>query len=138
MSGCACGLRDRLDELEEENRQLKEMLAPSGIVFPADWRLTEAERRVLAGFLRGPDGYLSHRAIVSVYVKFRDRGDTHYTSVIICKMHHKLKPHGIEFVNRHGHGYQLTPASRVLIRKALAASEIVEVVKECFMPGSMT
>jgi hypothetical protein len=130
---CTCGSRDRIDELEEENRQLKEMLAPSGIDFPIDWRLTEAERRLLAAFYARPDGYLPHRAIVAVYVKYRDRGDAHYTSVIICKLHHKLKPIGIELFNRHGHGYQLTAASRELIRKAVGAGVIVDAVKQQFI-----
>jgi DNA-binding response OmpR family regulator len=135
-SQCTCGLRDKLDEANETIRQLEEMLAPGGPNFPAEWRLTESERRILAAFIARTDGYLSHDTIMAIAIKFRSRRGCHYAGVIIFKLRRKMESlDGIEFINRPGYGYQLTKASRELIRKALAAEAIVEAVKQQFAPA---
>lgn len=42
-----------IDELEEEVRQLRELLVPP-VVFPDEWRLTPQEAAVLAAMARHP------------------------------------------------------------------------------------
>lgn len=106
-------------ELEEENRQLKKMLMPSGLNFPPEWMLTGGERRVVTAFYSREDGFLSCDALSTMAVRPTEGGSSSYPSVIICNLHRKLKPLGIEFTNRHGYGYQITRASRELIRKAI-------------------
>ena len=41
-------LLDRIEGGEEENRQLKEILAPDDYTFPSDWKLTKTEAGILS------------------------------------------------------------------------------------------
>ncbi|WP_026784230.1 helix-turn-helix domain-containing protein [Pleomorphomonas koreensis] len=118
---------DFADMLREENDRLREQIAflerALGLEFmpPVEWRLTPSEARVF--------GALCTRELmtrdVAMAVLYRDLAkEEAYEKIVdvyICKMRKKLRPFGIEILNRWGVGYELTPESRAIIAERLEA-----------------
>ena len=60
-------MQDRIEELEEEVRQLRELLAPS-LGFPRDFRLTPIEEKILSAiYARAPAVVAHERIRAAVY-----------------------------------------------------------------------
>lgn len=111
-------LRDRIDELEEEVRQLKD--GKSGIVFPSEWRLTAANSRALQALYQAPHGLLSNTQIFNAVRLWADGGDEYaLVRVQVHKMRKKLTPFGVEIKLRWGQGYELPANSKAIIKAAL-------------------
>ncbi len=109
-------LRGRIEELEEENRQLKDLLSPP-VSFPIAWRLSPQECRLLSALFTHER--LSHDVARAA---LQSRSDTPCQSLVsanICHLRRKLKPMGIEIINIAWFGYAITQASRPIIRGAL-------------------
>ena len=82
--------RDEIETLREENRQLREALAPR-IVLPRAWGLKTQEARLLSALhAAGPNGLHEERVVLAVY-GHRDeppsRGTLH---VLMCNLRRKL------------------------------------------------
>lgn len=110
-------LRDRIEELEEEVRQLK--ADAKAISFPYEWRLTAAQARLLRRMYELPGAFITLPQAYDALRLWAD-GDSERNLVRsqICKMRPKLAPFGIEIRKRWGEGYDL-PESTVANIKAV-------------------
>lgn len=104
-------LNARVDELEEENRQLRELAAPE-FRYPAEMKLTPTEGQVLAVIAArsGPTsaGRINNILYAVAGIDVQDKT----IDVFICKIRRKLKPFGIEIRNVWGHGFELTQENK--------------------------
>lgn len=96
-------LRDEIDALREEVRQLRALLAPA-LDIPDRFQLTALERRLFS--------HLATRSIATfealAAVISRDPRDDNTARVHIYKLRCKLSPHGISIKNVRGLGYEMT------------------------------
>jgi DNA-binding response OmpR family regulator len=117
----------RIEELEEEIRQLRELLAPPELEIPPEWRLTPQQQLLMRCLMRSGyatteqlqyAGVVSHNKDVSIT-------DNH-VKVQINKMRHKLAPHGITIMLMHGIGYQIIGGGKVDANNLCAADRADE------------
>lgn len=114
--------KERIDELEETIRQMREAEKTSAIVLPSDWRLSPAQHRALVALYRAPSGFVSHDAMFDV-MKRRVEFDPDHAANLVKKnvhdMRRRLDPFGIRIVLCWGRGYELPPASRAIIKATI-------------------
>lgn len=111
-------LRERCETLIEENRQLREVLAPAK-VFPLEWGLRPAHARILNCFLASPNGVRTKGQLEAVAC----RGDTESENALkvhIAGLRRRLEPLGVEIKVRYSVGYELPQASREILLRAMA------------------
>lgn len=107
MSGLQA-LRDRVELLEEENRQLRASISPAELAAPTEWKLTPAEDAVFRRLRKG--GPVTREAI-EFALKNTGYSRTEYcspnmASVYIHKLRKKLPAHW-DIVSVWGVGYEL-------------------------------
>jgi DNA-binding response OmpR family regulator len=115
-------LADRVDELQEENRQLRALLNPPATL-PTHWRLTPLECRVVAAIARGRGRTVSTEQLLgTVYGAGheRDRSSLH---VAIVKIRRKRDLHGLTISTAHGSGFSMSAECCAVVRAALAGEE---------------
>lgn len=112
--------RDRIDYLEEELRQLRESLAPITL-FPIEWKLTATQQRIMAAFYKSADGFLSHDQVFRASGSLADEPDN-LVKVQIMHLRRKIAQLGMQIKKRWGLGYEITPESRIAIKKALGGA----------------
>jgi hypothetical protein len=117
-------LKDRTDELEETVRQLRALLRPLGS-FPAHWRMSPLQGRLLAALCRS--GELNIEAACAA----AGRGGSELTSPEVVRQHisrmrSKLEPRGITIESAHGIGYYLDPDSLTKARIGFRPADRVE------------
>lgn len=117
-------LRDRIEELEEEVRQLRR--ENMDISFPPEWRLTAAHARLLRRLHGAPGGFLTHEKVYDALRLWADSAENEVNLVRsqICKMRQRLSPFGIEIRKRWGQGYELPPETKAKITGVLAERAI--------------
>ena len=108
--------------LREQVRQLTEMIGGTLFEFPRNWKLTRAEQRLLNSLYTGSKGFRRHEALMYA-VAHSDRADDALLKVQVCKVRKKLKPFGIEIKTVWGEGYELTPASSEIIKRAITSQD---------------
>jgi DNA-binding response OmpR family regulator len=109
-------IAERVEFLEEENRQLREMLrTPDSARFPKRWRLSLGEQRVLKSLISSADGYRSHEAICIAGRAHDETWDTRLVHVLISSIRKKLAPHGVLIVTVWGQGYKIDPKSKAIV-----------------------
>ena len=114
-------LQDRIEELEEEVRQLRELLAPA-LKFPPEMRLSPMQERILSAiYARAPAVVAHERVAVAVYPDPDMAPETNSVAVQVSHLRRKLKPYGVEIKNRWGEGLYLDRASAAIIAGLLAA-----------------
>lgn len=118
-------LRERIAILEEENRQLNELLVPS-IIFPVEWALAVGEARILAT-LYGARGWVGQQRLLHA-LTFQVGGrwtepDRAGIDVRLSRMRKKLGPYGIEILSARGVGLSLSQESRGIIRYVLRSPD---------------
>lgn len=107
-------LQDQLDEQQETIRQLREMLRPLGS-FPAHWRLSPLQSRLLAALCR--NGELNVEA--ACVVASNDAGEMSNYDVVrqhLSRMNKKLADPGITIRSTYSRGYYLDPDSLIAAR----------------------
>lgn len=112
-------LSEHYSLLEEQFKQLQKAIIPR-MRFPREWRLTSAEKRVLASLYSSKDGYRSKELLIFA-LDAKDRGGTcarydSNLSVRICSIRRKLQPYGIKIDIRRNEGFFLTRESAAIIR----------------------
>ncbi|MCJ2051673.1 helix-turn-helix domain-containing protein [Methylobacterium sp. J-070] len=113
-------LRTRIEELEEEIRQLKAAFAPK-VGFPFSWKLDARESAILSALFHGKGSYISNEAILLLIAGFdEDVGDSDVRAWM-GRLRRKVQPLGIEIVTRHMQGYQLDPDGAAVVARALGA-----------------
>ena len=118
-------LRVRIEELEEEIRQLKAAFAPK-VGFPLSWRLDERESAILSALFHTKGSYVTPDALLLLLVRYEDDADERTTRTWIGRLRHKLKPRGITIVTRATQGYALKVAGRAILAEALGLAPAPE------------
>ncbi|EKS37786.1 helix-turn-helix domain-containing protein [Afipia clevelandensis] len=116
-------IHERVEYLEEENRQLRQSIAGMKHDFPREWGLTGAEQRALNCLYTGQNFFRQEEAI-RFAASNGNATDRDLVKVYICKLRKKLKPYGIEIKTVWGEGYELTPESGSLIKNTLSTKPI--------------
>lgn len=113
-------LRDRLDLLEEENRQLREA-AEALVVFPRSWGLAEMEVKFLSALMRSRTGCLSKEALLTALYGLEWDVQEKIIDVWACKVRKKLAATGLPLQVRTvwGRGYELPSEARAELVAAL-------------------
>jgi len=115
-------VHERVEYLEEENRQLKELLQGSpDVVFPREWNLKVAETRLLRG-LCAAKGIRTHEALLRACA-MSDFVEDNLLKVQISRIRKKLKPFGIEIKTIYGVGYELPEAAHNQVKKYLTKTK---------------
>lgn len=111
--------RDRIEILEEENRQLRKVIVPV-VCFPLGWKLTGSQHKLLSALIRVP-GCLTLDQCWSALETDVDHSES-LLNVQIMKLRRKVAPIGIKIVNRWGIGYELDASSREIVKAALGGA----------------
>ena len=117
-------LRDLVDELREENRQLKELLRPPENPFYGRLGLAPQQAALLHAFyLRGDLSNQLLDKIISTH-SWETRGTDpelvyERARVAVCTLRAKLRPHGVEITTARGMGYRLDGDSRTKLIKLM-------------------
>lgn len=113
-------LQRRVWDLQEENRHLRELIAPR-LEFPSEWRLAKSMAVILSTLYtrRGPVHSDLLRA--ALYGFGQEREDITLT-VLVLRLRRRLAETAPQVVvlNHHGVGYYLPEESRAVIAEALA------------------
>ena len=109
-------LRDRIEELEEENRQLREQLAP---VLPRNpkIKLMRSHRRVL-DLLMAKSPNVAAKETILVVCFGEDHHDNNVT-VAIWYIRNALRPHGVQVSLEYGVGYYIDAGNANKLRDLL-------------------
>lgn len=119
-------LRERVGELEEENRQLKAALRPS-VCFPASWGLWPREAKLLAALYKAP-GCISYESLRIAMVGTSCDAPENVVQVYLHHLRRKVGSLGVEVRVVRGTGLVLRPESRAIITAAVAAVASGEVM----------
>ncbi|MEE7460628.1 hypothetical protein MFUR16E_04435 [Methylobacterium fujisawaense] len=109
---------DRIEELEEQVRQLKDAFAPK-VSFPLGWELDEQNIAVLSALFHTKGSYVTAEALRFLLVGFDDNASTKFVEHAVSRLRRKLEPHDVRIHTRLHQGYALVPASRVRVAEAL-------------------
>ena len=99
-------LRDEIELLQEQVRQLRAALLNNEVDIPCWYRLTEKEERLYRHLL-------SRRMVTTssitqaLYNDALEFPNSDIVGVWICKLRKKLKPHGINIITHWGKGFSL-------------------------------
>ncbi len=104
---------DRCEELQEEVRQLWEMLAPTSEIVPAEWELTRSERQIFL-VLKGRGGKIVPRHVLHAARNAHDHAadvDIKIVDIHICKLRRKLRmaKAAWQIVTHWGEGFSIRP-----------------------------
>lgn len=108
-------LRDRIEVLEEENRQLKQVLRP-GHRFWARWRLTDAYAGMMALLCEREYATYDQLAVAG---NVASQGAV---KVHICYIRKRLRPHGIEIKTLWGVGYYLDAENKAKVKAGIVSA----------------
>jgi DNA-binding response OmpR family regulator len=109
-------LRERIEELEEENRQLRAQLIPP-LTFPRRLGLTRTQSDILRFICARNCESVSRRRLYDALYGMRDNPPQEKTlDVLIYKLRGKLAPHGVSIRSKHGEGWTIAPESLAVLR----------------------
>ena len=117
-------LRDRIDELEEEVRQLRRQLLPV-IALPTAWGLTRKEAQLLRALrAASPNIVGRERALLALY-GFDDVPTDGVLNTFLSRLRRRLAESGVPVVieNRYGEGWRLSPESAHAFDEAVSQRE---------------
>ena len=89
----SAALRTRIEELEEEIRQLKAAFAPK-VGFPHAWRLDDRESTILSALFHAKGSYVTPEALLLLIVRYDDDADEGTTRKWVGRIRRKVEPHG--------------------------------------------
>ncbi len=107
-------LRARIDQLIEERALAATPPEPMKI-FPAEWKLTPQEARLLQVLILARPGTIVSRDDLWEAVALNEQTNAGIVTVVACKARKKLQPHGVDILTHWGQGLSLDPGSRALI-----------------------
>jgi DNA-binding response OmpR family regulator len=111
--------RVRIEELEEEVRQLKECLVPV-ISLPLDWKLSATQHRLLTALYSAHTVLSGNQCFVAMESKSEEPDDI--VTVQMRALRRKVGHLGIKIKNHYGIGYELPPETKAIIKTALQRS----------------
>lgn len=118
-------LRDRVDDLEQENEHLRSLLSGAGAGaldrLSIELALTKAEAAVLWSLVSSPSGYRTKEALQ--YAARRRGGDvdvaSNLVSVLICSLRKKIATKGLVIATVWGAGYRIDQQSRSKVQSMI-------------------
>lgn len=117
--------RDRVDELEDEVRQLKVLAFGKDLNPPSQWRLTSRET-VLIRLLALHDRVRAESFLTAMTDIVWDYDpEPKIFDVYICKLRKKLAPFGVEIVTHWGAGYAIEEPIRGKVKAAMSGGSAV-------------
>jgi len=116
-------LRAKLDELEEENRQLREIMRPPVVMMPGVLALTQTESRVLDCLYRR-NTYVSREAILMHCNGLLSTTNAKCIDVHIMRIRRKIKAYALKIETIWGGGFYLPPGSRANLKVLLEKEEL--------------
>ncbi|MCJ2067834.1 helix-turn-helix domain-containing protein [Methylobacterium sp. J-030] len=124
-------LRERVDVLEEEVRQLRDAFEPSAAM-PEAWKLTKSEARLLHVLAHARGGYLNKERILTALYGLEPDVEIKIVDVFVCKLRRKLSAAGsaIEIKTYHGDGFGLTTEGHAAFRRETAPGGEVRVAQD--------
>ncbi|KQO53094.1 helix-turn-helix domain-containing protein [Methylobacterium sp. Leaf85] len=112
-------MRQRIEELEEENRQLRDALVPVAWL-PRAWRLSPAETRLVVALAQA-EGPLTHNR-ARLAAGSIDRTPSEETmEVHVSRARTKLRPLGIQIINVRAVGLVISAEGRAIVRQGIEA-----------------
>lgn len=123
-------LRDEIDLLREENRQLRDQIGASDdALFARHCRelffISKSRARLLSILMAGKTQ--SREGIWLAYCNpAKDRPDIKIIDQQICSLRAALRPHGITIENVRCHGYHMSNASKALVTSLLTEWEALQ------------
>ncbi|MGX9980323.1 winged helix-turn-helix domain-containing protein [Methylobacterium fujisawaense] len=118
-------LRIRIEELEEEIRQLKAAFAPK-VGFPLSWKLDDRESAILSALFHCKGSFVTNEAILLQIAGFdEDVGDADVRNWV-GRLRRKVDTRGIVIVTRPNQGYALDAGGRACIAEALGVAPAAE------------
>lgn len=106
---------DRIDELEEEVRQLRELLAGDVDVLPYE-RMTPQSRRVLNCLMRNQTA--NRDQLYYAMHGFEPEADPKGVDVILTRTRKTLRQYGVEIQHITAHVWAITPEDKEKLRNA--------------------
>ena len=117
----------RIEELEIEVSQLRDLLAPQ-IEWPLELRLTPLERRFLSAlFARAPEAMQRERLMAAVYPDPDTAPMDKIVDQMILRLRRKLTPHGAYVASGGHHGGWYLDARSVAVLNGLRVSAVRKV-----------
>lgn len=110
-------LRERIERLEEENRQLREMMLPPDNPFYGRLQLSPQMADLVCAFWKhGKMSFEMADTVLSLH-KWETRGEDdaachNRMSVVLCRVRQRLGAHGIKIGNLRGWGFEMSDADR--------------------------
>lgn len=116
-------LRERVAYLEQEVRNLKEIIQPLGNPFLGLWKLTTWEAHVVEAIYRQPvASYAYLDKVTEIDRRWRRGSEESFVEgrikVAVCKIRKKLPP-GVKIELVKGYGYRMPDDGKSIIKKAL-------------------
>lgn len=124
-------LRERVDVLEEEVRQLRDAFEPS-VPMPEAWKLTKSEARLLSALARTRGGYLTRERILTALYGLEPDVDIKIVDVFVCKLRRQLSRAGsaIEIRTFRGDGFGLTAEGHAAFHRETAPGADVRAAQD--------
>lgn len=119
-------LRDRVEELEEENRQLREQLSPRvSLSNSIGVRLTQVEENILNMLIARSPNIVTHEVLSEysrdgVTPRVEELASCNQAKVYVCKIRKKIAPIGVEIATHWGQGFSLDKANAAKLRALIA------------------
>lgn len=117
--------RDRIDELEEEVRQLREVAFGQDLIPPLAWRLTPTEATLVRLLVRHPLVRWETFEAAMTAARWDWEAEPKILDVYVSKLRKKLGPFGVEIVTQWGRGWGLRPSAREQVRVACLGGEAI-------------
>lgn len=121
-------LRARVDELEEELRQLREIILPPDNPFLGRFKLSAQEAAIVNALYKN-NGELPTKRIDQLMVEYaRETRSEHlfhcYGRARVAMSHTraKLKPYGIAITHHHGFGYRINAEDKEKLKRLLESA----------------
>lgn len=124
-------LRERVDVLEEEVRQLHDAFEPSAPM-PEAWKLTKTEARLLHVLARTRGGYLTKERILTALYGLEPDVEIKIVDIYVCKLRRKLARAGsaVEIRTFYGDGFGLTAEAHAAFRREIAPGADARVAQD--------
>lgn len=119
-------LRDKVDDLEQENEHLRSLLSGGAATNTVDrlsceFDLTKAESAVLWSLVSSPSGFRSKEALLYAARRRDEAGEaSNLVSVVISSLRKKVATRGVVIKTVWGTGYRIEQQSKVKIQRVLA------------------
>ncbi|WP_264047525.1 helix-turn-helix domain-containing protein [Methylobacterium flocculans] len=112
-------LLERIAELEEENRYLRQLVVPVDAL-PASWGLQPKQTRLVLTLARA-QGWVHKDRLRAALGKIKRDVDDRYVEVCLHHTRRKLKPLGVEILTERYVGLNMPRDSRAIVLAALDA-----------------